>query len=116
MHLILDCSECPREKLADLELIYSFLDTFPPKIQMTKIATPQIVRYMAKKHIDWGISGFILIAESHISIHTFPERGSCNLDIFSCKPFDIKKTIAYIKEQFQPKRIKTNLHAKRLVW
>jgi S-adenosylmethionine decarboxylase len=35
-----------------------------------------------------GVTGFILLEESHISVHTWPEHGFVALDIFSCKPFE----------------------------
>src|SRR6266581_1922447 len=42
------------------------------------------------------LCGFVIIAESHISIHTFPDRNSALVDIFSCKQFDIHKAVDYI--------------------
>lgn len=58
---------------------------------------------------DWGVSGFVLIAESHISIHTFPERGYLSLDIFSCKDFDYTQAVAYVTEVFSIARHELNL-------
>tara|TARA_B100000686_G_scaffold106492_1_gene113539 strand:- start:2363 stop:2683 length:321 start_codon:yes stop_codon:yes gene_type:complete len=56
---------------------------------MVKISKPLVVEYTdGISKIDWGITGFVLIAESHISIHTFPERNYVNIDVFSCKEFD----------------------------
>lgn len=52
-----------------------------------------------------GITGFILLAESHISIHTWPELDYVAIDIFSCgqkgEPY---KGLAYLQEEFQPER------------
>ena len=42
----------------------------------------------------------MLIAESHISIHTFPEKNYLSLDIFSCKEFDSTHSISYVSELF----------------
>ena len=54
-----------------------------------------------------GLTGFILLAESHISIHTWPELNYVAIDIFSCgkkgKPY---KGLAYLKNIFRPKKIK----------
>jgi S-adenosylmethionine decarboxylase len=87
-HLMLDCYGCPREKLADMDLIFNTLDTFPAKIKMNKIMPPYVFKYVGKFPEDWGISGVVLIAESHISIHTFPDKEHAFIDIFSCKDFD----------------------------
>jgi len=47
-----------------------------------------------------GISGFVLIAESHLSIHTFPARGLVWADIFSCKGFDAERVVERVKSTF----------------
>ena len=67
---------------------------------MTKIIPPQVYTYQGKKPEDWGVSGFVLIAESHISVHTFPDRGHVNIDVFSCKPFDVSDSLETVKTTF----------------
>ncbi|MDP3768770.1 MAG: S-adenosylmethionine decarboxylase [Dehalococcoidia bacterium] len=88
MHLTIDGFGGNPEKLASEELVRDLLDRFPERIGMTKIAPPHVQRYVGSKPEDWGVSGFVLIAESHIAVHTFPERGYVWVDIFSCKSFD----------------------------
>jgi len=100
LHLTLDAYDCQSEQLANLEAIYEFLDTCPDLIRMTKIMPPYVFKYHAKATEDWGVSGFVLIAESHISIHTYPERDYLSLDIFSCKTFDHQKAVAYATQVF----------------
>lgn len=100
MHLTLDGYDSHPDKLANLELIYEFLDKCPDLIQMTKIMPPYVFKYQSQIPEDWGISGFVLIAESHISIHTYPERSYLSLDIFSCKDFDHHQAVAYATEMF----------------
>jgi S-adenosylmethionine decarboxylase len=67
---------------------------------MTKIMPPIVTRYVGVTPEDWGISGFVMIAESHISVHTFPESGEVSIDVFSCKEFDPAKTCDILMEQF----------------
>ncbi|MGC8720572.1 MAG: adenosylmethionine decarboxylase [Thermodesulforhabdaceae bacterium] len=100
VHLMLDGYGCKRETLVDIQYIYDFLDKYPQQMEMTKIMPPYVFRYDAPVPEDWGISGFVLIAESHISIHTFPEKLYLSVDIFSCKPFDTQKAIETLKEYF----------------
>jgi S-adenosylmethionine decarboxylase len=71
---------------------------------MTKIMPPYVFKYYAPIPEDWGISGFVIIAESHISIHTFPEKLYLSVDVFSCKPFDADKVIRDITEIFEIKK------------
>ena len=104
-HLILDGYECNREKLSDLDFIYRFLDVLPEKIEMSKITPPCVTRYTAGKPEDWGISGFVIIAESHISIHTFPEKLYLSVDLFSCKPFDPTLAVRITEKWFEIERI-----------
>ena len=100
MHLIADCYGCDRRRLENLSLIYEFLSEYPAQMKMTKIMPPYVFRYDAKSPEDWGISGFVLIAESHISIHTFPEKNYLSLDIFSCKEFDVDNAISHVNDLF----------------
>src|SRR5215831_12923142 len=96
-HLTLDLSDCNPRKLSDLSFIYGLLDELPDVIAMHKITAPYAFIYKPQdKPEEWGISGFVIIAESHISIHTFPDRNSAFVDIFSCKQFDIHKAVDYV--------------------
>ena len=100
MHLAVDGYGADPEKLKDEDLISRFLDEYPSSIGMTKIIAPQVYTYHGKTPQDWGISGFVLIAESHISVHTFPARRHVNIDIFSCKDFDVEVSIEEIERVF----------------
>lgn len=100
MHLIIDGYGGSAQKLQDVQHIYRLLDRYPSQIGMVKLSPPQVAKYMGSKPEDWGISGFVLIAESHISIHTFPERCYINIDIFSCKEFDSEQAIREFQQQF----------------
>ncbi|WP_457640757.1 adenosylmethionine decarboxylase [Persephonella sp.] len=100
-HLMVDGYEGNYEVLASVEAVTNFLDELPKEIGMTKIMPPYVFKYDGgDKPEDWGVSGFVIIAESHISIHTFPEKGYFSIDIFSCKDFDIDRALEIIKEYF----------------
>lgn len=88
MHLIIEGRGGDWHKLQDLPALYELLDTLPGRINMTKIMPPIVTRYVGVSPEDWGISGFVMIAESHISVHTFPESGEVSIDVFSCKEYD----------------------------
>jgi len=101
-HLILEAYGCPQNLLADLGLVSQTLDSYPEQLDMTKIMPPYVFRYQGTVPDDWGVSGVVLIAESHISIHTFPEKGFVTLDIFSCREFDVDEAINYFADVFKP--------------
>jgi len=109
MHLIIDGFGANPRMLEDEELIYQLLDDYPSQIGMTKIAPPYVFRYIGSKPEDWGISGFVLIAESHISIHTFPEKRYVNIDVFSCKDFDSEQVTRDLQDRFELAEVKCYL-------
>jgi S-adenosylmethionine decarboxylase len=109
MHLIVDGFGASREMLESEDMIFRFLDEYPSRIGMTKVAPPQVFRYSGSKPEDWGVTGVVIIAESHISIHTFPERRYVNIDIFSCKDFDHQRALIEIRERFELDDMKTLL-------
>ena len=100
MHLIIEGRDGDARKLQDLALVYDLLDHFPDEIGMTKITPPIVRRYIGTKPEDWGISGFVMIAESHISVHTFPDKGEVSIDVFSCKEFDGERARDLLREAF----------------
>jgi len=90
-HLIIDALECDLGRISDTDFIYRFLDTYPAEINMTKISTPYVRRYFLNG--AERIFGFVMIAESHISVSTNITETKMDLDIYSCKEFDINKAI-----------------------
>lgn len=106
---MLDGTGCNRAKLEDMSLVSTVLDKLPDAIGMTKIMPPYVFRYSGLVPEDWGVSGIVLIAESHISIHTFPEKGFISVDVFSCKDFDIDQAVSYLVDAFGIENVEQNL-------
>lgn len=102
-HLLMEAYGAPKEKLSDIGLISNLLDIYPEKLAMHKIMPPYVFRYDGGEvKEDWGISGVVLIAESHIALHTFPEKEFFTLDIFSCKDFDVRSAVDIALDLLQP--------------
>ena len=102
-HLMLDLNECDPDRLSDLRLVFDVLNTLPDMIGMTKITQPHVFPYAGLVPEDLGITGSVIIAESHLTIHTFQAKRYCFADIFSCKPFDYKAAEKYLIEVFGSK-------------
>lgn len=100
MHLTIDGFGGDRELLGSETLVRELLDTFPGEINMTKISEPFVFEYSGIKPEDWGVTGFVIIAESHISVHTFPDHGYVWVDIFSCKEFEAPGALDKIVSTF----------------
>jgi S-adenosylmethionine decarboxylase len=109
MHLIIDGFGNNQAILQDEQFIYQLLNSYPAKIGMTKISEPTVFRYSGSKPQDWGVSGLVFIAESHISLHTFVERKFINIDVFSCKDFDAERVMADMKDKFELIRMRSCL-------
>ena len=62
-----------------------------------------------------GVSGVIVLAESHISIHTWPERNFAAVDIFMCGACDPYKTIPLLKATFSPNFVNLNEQRRGLI-
>ena len=107
MHLIIDGLGCDPAQISDPEHVRRFLDAYPEAIGMTKVLPPSVHTYKGPKPEDWGISGFVIIAESHISVHTFPDRGYINVDVFSCKEFDSTLAMAEVRERFTMRDVRS---------
>lgn len=57
-----------------------------------------------------GVSGVIVLAESHISIHTWPERGYASLDIFMCGTCNPYNSLPLLKQYFKPISVQVSEH------
>ena len=110
LHVTIDASGCNREKLTSQELVYDILNELPSKICMTKMTLPYVCKWLDKfSQGTPGFSGFIMIAESHISIHTFHDQNYVFVDVFSCRNFDANKAVKYILDSFEAKRAEKHL-------
>lgn len=62
-----------------------------------------------------GVSGVAVLSESHISVHTWPEKGFAAFDVFMCGAAQPTKTIAVLEAAFRPKRIVVGEHKRGIV-
>jgi S-adenosylmethionine decarboxylase len=85
-HFMLDGYRGNESKLNDKQLVLDCINDLVNKLGMAKLAEPTILSAPDNGKKDpGGWSGFAVIAESHISIHTFPKRGFISADVYSCK-------------------------------
>tara|TARA_Y100000294_G_scaffold156460_1_gene157325 strand:+ start:750 stop:1169 length:420 start_codon:yes stop_codon:yes gene_type:complete len=103
-HLTIDASFCNRKKLTDQSLVYDILNNLPKNLGMTKMTLPHVVKWLDSGATIEGMSGFVMIAESHISIHTFPEKEYVFIDVFSCKGFDVDNAVKLLVNAFGAKK------------
>jgi S-adenosylmethionine decarboxylase len=101
VHLMLELYNCKRELLSNEPLIRRVLDEYPARVDMEKVSPVHLYDIETSNPLDAGLSGFVVIAQSHISLHAWPEYGEVDIDICSCKEFSQEDAIAFAKEMFQ---------------
>lgn len=97
-HIIIDVSGVEKEILNDEQGLKDFLVKLVKDIDMEVLYGPVVVSGIPENP---GLSGFVIIDYSHISIHTFTANDEALVDIFSCKPYSQDKateaTLKYFK-------------------
>ena len=97
-HLILDLWEA--QELDKLELMESAM-----RDAVTTCGATLLHIYLHHFTPSYGISGVAVLAESHISVHTWPERNFAAFDIFMCGDAKPELAIPVLKHAFKPGRI-----------
>jgi S-adenosylmethionine decarboxylase len=108
VHLMLELYGCNREVLTNEPLLRRVLDEYPGRVDMEKVSPVHLYDIETSNPLDAGMSGFVVIAQSHISMHAWPEYGEVDIDICSCKEFSQEDAIAFAKEVFQTEDIETH--------
>ena len=99
MHVILDLYECDPKILDNKEEIEKILT------DSARLANAQIVSTHFRKFAPQGVTGVVVVAESHISIHTWPELGYAAVDVYTCGSHTLPlKASKYIIEKLGSKR------------
>ena len=77
-HLLLELYNCDSFKLNDESYIRCVID------HASKFANATVINLVSHKFQPQGLTAIALLAESHLSIHTWPESGYAAVDIFTC--------------------------------
>jgi len=77
-HLLIELYDCNRQIINNVIKIEELL------LESVKISGATALNQSFHKFSPHGVSGVVVISESHFSIHTWPEYGYCALDIFTC--------------------------------
>ena len=98
-HLLIEFYECDEEILSDADAVEGAMNTAAEKAKAT------IVDSVFHRFSPYGVSGAVIVAESHLDIHTWPEYGYAAIDVFTCgEEVDPYKAYEHLKEAFKPKK------------
>jgi S-adenosylmethionine decarboxylase len=76
-------------------------------VEAAKVSEATIVADCFKEFKPYGVSGAVIIQESHYTIHTWPEHGYAAVDLFYCGgSVKVRRAVELLQERFQPQRIK----------
>lgn len=98
--ILVEFYDCKESNINDVDYIESSL------INATKASGATIISHNFHKFNPYGVSGVVVIAESHVAIHTWPEYNYAAVDIFTCgdtiDPWIIQEKL---KEYFESKNV-----------
>ncbi len=77
-HILIEFYNCNEETMASPELIEKYMN------EAARIANATIVDSVFHHFNPYGVSGAVIISESHLAIHTWPEYGYAAVDVFTC--------------------------------
>jgi len=93
-HLLLELLDCDPEALNSLDIVRTSM------VEAAKRAQATIVDIVFHEFNPFGISGVVVIAESHLAIHTWPEYRYAAVDVFSCgESLQPQLAVDYLVEQ-----------------
>ena len=100
-HCILELYGCDSSRLDDEAFLRDTITT------AAKRAGATLLNLITHRFEPQGVTGLALLAESHISIHTWPEKGTLLLDIFTCGPEEKGfNALAALERLYQPAKIR----------
>ena len=99
-HLLVDLYGCPADLLNDVTALEKVM------IEAAQRAGATVINSMFHHFSPFGVSGVVVIQESHLTIHTWPEQGFAAIDLFTCgtqtKP---RRALTHLKRALQSTRI-----------
>ena len=104
-HLLLELYRCDSEKLNDESFLRCTLN------RAAKLANATVLNLISNKFEPQGVTAIALLAESHISIHTWPESNYSAVDIFTCG----QNMLPELASQYLIKALKANEHFLRVI-
>ena len=100
-HILFDLKDCPSELLDNEEHIRMSLYV------AAKVSNSELLNINAHKFKPQGVTGLAMLADSHISIHTWPEKNIAKCDIFTCSDSNNPKAaVEYLRTQFKAMEVR----------
>ena len=99
IHILLDLYGIDADKLNDSGLLGECLSESARACGLTPLSPPKLHTFEGG-----GVTGVILLSESHIALHTYPEHGFIAVDLFSCGAGDPERAVEVFRQRLNPAR------------
>lgn len=109
-HITIDGYGGNPDLLNNKKVVLGSLKELCDALHMHMLSKPIIVKAPDNHFKDpGGLSCFVIIAESHIAIHTFPKRRFVSADVYTCKNgMDTDFVLDFFKKKFQLEEVESN--------
>lgn len=94
------------------ETVERILRELPGLIGMSILDGPHVVEGVPENP---GWTGFVIIDKSHISVHAFTETRTVSIDVYSCKPFNAKMAVSYLRGHIRFSEVSTRTLTREIV-
>ena len=97
-HVLAEFYGCDPVKINDEKYLSSLFE------EAARVSNATVIKTMLHKFSPQGVSGVVILAESHLAVHTWPEHGYAAVEIFTCGDHTTPEAgIEYIQKQLKPK-------------
>lgn len=94
-HILVEYYNCDSDKMGDPKFIEQHM------VEAAIRAKATVVTHDFHHFAPYGVSGAVIISESHLTIHTWPEYGYAAVDLFTCGDIDPWEAFDYLEEVFE---------------
>ncbi|MCA9394097.1 MAG: adenosylmethionine decarboxylase [Candidatus Omnitrophica bacterium] len=102
-HFLIELIGCPAEKISRVEQVK------PVLLQAAEVSRATVVEHFFKQYEPHGVTGVILIAESHFSVHTWPEDEFVAFDILTCGEMLPEQAVEHVRREFGARDMKQRI-------
>ena len=93
-HVLVELFHCDELRIDRVGVVEEIM------LKAAELCQATVIQHFFHKFSPYGISGVVLIAESHLTIHTWPEHAYAAVDLFFCGDRDWQAVVEHLKEAF----------------
>ncbi len=100
-HLLAEFYDCASDALNDPARVERLMN------EAARLSGATVVQSVFHTFSPHGVSGVVVVEESHLAVHTWPEHNYAAVDYFSCGDVDCDAAVRYLTEHLLPSRVET---------